>query len=422
MARLSPSQVTASSIDQTGLSVTVAPRRADDDRYGALYDLATLAGSVPVHFHPLTPNEYLLVFSRRWHSATPASDNPGRYTTHTEVIEPGWVRVSVPTGQRTVVNNTYTIPMLTRYDSTQLIDAVSRANEYLYLLTSATSGSVTTGVVSHWFYNTSSGSITEIAEEALPVGRVQPTTMTERAWAAMTSAERDTNGAAVTFDRGLWFAPPYLVVFGADADNQLFLARKPWGRIGYNQVQSPSSAMMAMTGSTTEDPRWTYWTGEGWSLDVHLAQPITDKTGAVITSQGPVSIATFRDRTLLATVAAQNTNRVAKIYTQRSSQPWEAESATVPLGVAGSTYLDTLRWQQQVQPSLSSTAMNNPATEVAIPYVVSTLETGSSSALMNTWALWSLNRTVPTSITPKTAIAAALAVTVNTSGSTASTQ
>jgi hypothetical protein len=422
MSRLSPSQVTASSIDQTGLSVTVAPRRANDDRYGALYDLATLAGSVPVHFHPLTSNEYLLVFSRRWHSATPASDNPGRYTTYSQVIEPGWVKVSVPTGQRTMINNSYAIPMLTQYDSTRLIDAVSRANEYLYLLTSATLGAVTTGVISHWFHNTNSGSITEIAEEALPVGRVRPTGMTERAWAAMNSAERDTNGAAVTFDRGLWFSTPHLMVFGATADNQLFLARKPWGRIGYNQVQYPSSAMMAMTGSTTEDPRWTYWTGEGWSLDVHLAQPITDKTGGAITSQGPVSLVTFRDRALLATVAAQGTNRVARIYTQRGSQPWEAESTTVPLGVAGGSHLDTLRWQQQVQPSLSSTEMNDPATEVAIPYVVSTLETGNSSALANTWALWSINRTVPISITPKTAIGAALAVTVNTSGSTASTR
>lgn len=409
MARISPSQVTSTAVDGSGLSVTVAPRRADDSRYGALYDATSLAAAALVHLHPLTTSEYLMVFSRYWHTGTLSETDPGAYTDHTEVVGPGWVRVSVPTGQRTAVGSSHAIPLQFAYDSATLVDAVSRSNDYLYLLTAATRDAVTSAVVSHWWYNTTTGSVTEVAEEVMPTALHLPEEYTDLSWAALSSDQRQALGSTVTFDRGLWFHSPHLMVFGADADGVLFLARKPWSRIGYNKVQAPGETMRGLTGTTAEDPRWTFWTGDGWSVESHLARPVTDRLGHPLTSAGPVSVATFRDRALLATVAAVGDVRVAQIYTQRGFRGWDP-TGMVSLGsVADGSYLGPLRWQQQVSPAASSVEVSNDLNEAAMPYVVNTLQVveqpvpGGSpqgtapvvfSTLRNDWALWPIVRPV----------------------------
>lgn len=394
MSRESPSQVSSSAIDDVGVSVTIAPRRANDARYGALYDPAGLAGVVPVHLHRLTTDQYLLVFSRRWHTATTSPTNPGGYTAFSQDTTPGWVRVGVPSGYAIPIGPSYTIPMGTSYTNAVLVDAVSRSTEYLYLLTSATTGSATTGVVAHWWQNTNTGSVQQVAEEVVTGAYSRPTGTSPAAWTALTDDQRRAAGDQVVFNRGLWFLTPHLLVFGTSSDNRLFLVRKPWGRIGNNTVEQPGSDYRVL-GYTAEDPRWSYYTGDGWSVDPTLAAPVTDVTGAAITTVGPVSVATFRDRAWLATVVADGTNRLAKIYTQRGQRDWVAQG-TVPLGsTADGSYLgDTLRFQQQVPPSVTSAAMTNADNDAAVPYVISTKSViAGVSTLNNIWGLWSVPNT-----------------------------
>jgi hypothetical protein len=352
-----------------------------------------MAGVVPVHLHRLTTEEYLMVFSRRWHTATTSSSDPGGYTAYTQDTSPGWVKIGVPSGYPTAMGANYTIPLRTTYDSAVLTDAVSRSTEYLYLLTSVTKNSVTTGVVSHWWQNTTSGSIQEIAEESVTEATARPVNTTELAWASLTSEQRVAAGSRVVFDRGLWLLSPNLLVFGASADNRLFMVRKPWGRIGTNSVEQAGSAYRIL-GTTAEDPRWSYYTGDGWSVDSTLAAPVVDSKGNVITSLGPVSVATFRDRTWLAVVVAEGDNRLARIYSQRGQRAWTVEDSVSLGSVADGSYLgDTLRFQQQVPPATSSDPMSNSANDAALVYVVSTKSMSEGiSRLDNTWRLWSIPR------------------------------
>jgi hypothetical protein len=268
---------------------------------------------------------------------------------------------------------------------------VSRSTEYLYLLFSATTGSTTTGVVAHWWQNTNTGSVQQVAEEVVTGAYSRPTGTSPAAWTALTDDQRRAAGDQVVFNRGLWFLTPHLLVFGVSSDNRLFLVRKPWGRIGNNTVEQPGSDYRVL-GYTAEDPRWSYYTGDGWSVDPTLAAPVTDAAGDAITTLGPVSVATFRDRTWLATVVAQGDNRVAKIYSQRGQRAWVAEGAVALGSTADGSYLgDTLRFQQQVPPSVTSAAMTNTDNDAAVPYVVSTKSvTGGVSTLRNTWGLWSV--------------------------------
>ena len=413
MSRTSPSQVSSDAIDDVGVSVTICPRRASDPRYGTIYDPAKIAGVVPVHLHRLTTNEYLMVFSRRWHTATTSATDPGGYTAYSQDTSPGWLKVGVPSGQPTAMGPTSAISMRTSYDSAVLTDAVSRSTEYLYLLTSITKGAEVTGVVSHWWHNTTTNSVQEIAEESVTQAHARPVNTTQLAWASLTAENRVAAGDKVVFDRGLWFLTPHLLVFGASSDNRLFMVRKPWGRIGINSVEQPSTAYRIL-GTTAEDPRWSYYTGDGWSVDPTLAAPIVDSKGAVITSLGPVSVATFRDRNWLVAVVAEGDNRLARIYSQRGQRPWAVEGSVSLGSVADGSYLgDTLRFQQQVPPATSSDPMSNPANDAALVYVVSTKSVSNGvSRLNNTWGLWSIPRAgAKVSPLDSTSLNATLAVT-----------
>lgn len=431
MVRISSSQVPTGAVDNSGLSVTVAKRRADNPRYGAAYDLTHLAAAVPIYFHPLTATDYVMVFNRRWHTATPAPEDPGSYTDFTDDSSPGWVRVSIPSGQRSLLNGSYAIPLRTAYDSVQVTDALSRSGIYLYLLMSATRGDFTTGVVSHWFYNSTTASFGTVAEEEVTGIYVRPTSITDTAWVGLTDEQRASQGSFVVFDRGLQIVNPHLVVFGTDTEGRVFQARKPWGRIGTNLVTRPENFLGTQRRGVPEDPRWTYWTGTGWTADPVLAAPLVDQSGAVITTLGPISVTTYRDRNLMSAVIAQDDERLAQVYVQRHSQQW-VPHGTVSLGsVADDSYLDGLRWQQQLLPSSDSPEMISSLNEVAIPYLYSVrqdveqpIPEGSPegtlpvsvSAIDNNWALWSIARPVVLERVVGTPIDANLTVVMSAQG------
>lgn len=441
MAQLNTPQVSADAIDTTGLSVVTSPRRIGDQRYGVAYNNDQLAAAVPVHFHPLDANRYLMLFNRRWSQATSSPQTPGAYSSYTEDTTPGWAQIAVPSGNLSPVGTAgdYTIPIQHDYDELTLVDAVSRTTEYLYMLfsgstklayTAPTTGAsgasgasgeegatgatgtpaatgpvtVTTGVIAHWWNNPTTKAFTALAQEPVPSGAACPENFTALAWNALSVEERMSQGLTVVFDKGLQFQSPHIVVYGTDSLNRLYAARKPWARIGNNIAAKPySSSTFGALGATAEDPRWTYFTGTGWSLDYTELKPMTDHRNEPITSAGPVSVATYRDQTFLSTVAQEitpetpgtwepdptgasgdygsyipgatgETKWVAQVYAQRKGRAF-APAGQVPLGSTNdNSYLqETLRFQAEVPPNADLPEMQ--AGNAALPYVISTRTT-----------------------------------------------
>lgn len=409
MATSSPQPVADTALDSVGLSVTVAHRRANDSRYGTLYDTATLAAALPVYFHPLKSGEYMVLFSRRWHSATVSASNPSSYTSYTEDTSPGWVKVAVPSGHRTQVGDGFGIPLSLPHDSATLIDAASTGAVTLFLLFATTTGSQTTGAVASWHYNTTTGSFTPVAEEGIANVATMPPTTTDRAWVAMTADDRLASGIPVSFTGGLQLLNQHMLVIGTDPDNNLYLARKPWARIGVNNISQPVSAY-GITQGTAEDPRWVYWTGTGWSPDWYQIAPLRSDTGEVITSLAPVSLTSYRNRTWMATVQAEGTQRSARVYSQRGSRAWSIEG-TLPLG-EDTGFLDGVRFQPQVAPSTLSTEMAGQTNESALVYLYSTFSSMDGVAtLNNTWGLWPVGLSIP-AVTPESPTALNTAIPV----------
>ncbi len=120
--------------------LSVRPYRSGNDpTTGSLWDLSGLAAAQPVHFHPLTPTMFVMVFSQRWHTTTPSGTDPGAFTSHSEDTTPGWVLVRAPAGGASTIGGSYALP--TNIPGTRtLVAAASRATDYLYTL--CTDGSV----------------------------------------------------------------------------------------------------------------------------------------------------------------------------------------------------------------------------------------------------------------------------------------
>ncbi len=371
------SQEFPNSIDQAGLSVVTASR-SDEVRTGTIYNPANLAAIALTYVHNLTDKKKLLLFSRRWHTATPTVDESGFFSAYTEDTSPGWVIANMPQGSKTLVNEQYGIPPSTYFGTPRLIGGASRATEYLYVLNSYTKSGVTQGVITHWWYNTTTSALVPLAEEAVP------------------SITPDYDGQLVTFDRGIWLNDKYITVWGTSVDtNELYMVRKHWGRIGRNQ---PFGKKEAIAGNQffAASPVWTYWTGSGWSPNPLEAQPVTSVYSQPLTSYGPVSVANFRDQSFMSTVAVDGTDREAVIYHQRGGSSWK-EVSRVDLGsalAAGEYINDTgLMFQPQVTPAVDSTEMTSAANIAAIPYVINQrVLSGSDSQLQNVWGLWSVPR------------------------------
>lgn len=236
-------QTSPDAIDLVGVSALTAARTVEDARRGAIYDSLALAAVAPLHVHPLPDGRYLLIYSRRWYDATVSDTDPGGYTGFSEDLAPGWRILSAPTGLRQTPH--LTPAPAAAADTVALTGAVTQAADSLFLLSSATTDGDTAGVVAHWWANSTTAQLSCLAEETVP------------------------GTDAVVFDKGLWLVPPHLLVFGADADGTLYLARKPWTRIGTT----------ATSARTAPDPRWTYLGTAGWSTDPATLTPVLGADG-----------------------------------------------------------------------------------------------------------------------------------------------
>jgi len=268
-------------VDLTGISTATATRSLQAPVQGMIYDPAELAAVVPVHFHPLTPQRYLMLFSRHWTDATVSESHPGAYTDYTEVLDPGWVTISSG-WVREIPWSSYLIPGADAKSEGQgrfLTAACSRTSDYLYVLTADDNGNA---LVQHFHYNPYRDMMTQVAREYL-----EPITV---------------EGTQVHFTEGIYLSGRFVVVIGSGTDGQVWLARKPWGRVGVTSVSDPGG-----TGEHIDTPVWQYAGRDGWSADPAEARQIP------LSTVGPVSTAVLGGRRLVATVAADGDDRVAVI-------------------------------------------------------------------------------------------------------------
>jgi len=349
------SQAHNNALDADGVSLVTATRAAANARRGMIYDSATLAAVAPVYFHPLTPGRYLMVFSRRWHTATGSTVDPGAYSAYSEDTDPGWAIIE-GAGTRSVPGLTYSIPGPA---GRTLTAACSRGNDYLYLLSTLGPNAV----VQHFRWSPERDRVTEIAQEVI---------------AAVEADEQ-----AVVFNRGIYLDGQFLTVIGSgDTDDKIYLARKPWGRVGVNRVSARGGTTIA---TEVNDPRWRYRTVSGWSTDPEESAPLLP-----LITVGPVSVAAFRDQLWWATVLADGDDRAAQVWTSRKGGEWSLVSDPVPLGsVADDTYLGgTLQFQQHLLANPDKVSLTGAA---GIPFLISARQVdGLDEKIAVPWGLWSV--------------------------------
>jgi hypothetical protein len=323
-------KVPAESADTSGISVVTSTRAVAAPRRGAIYDPTLLAAATPVHLHPLSPGRFLMLFSKRWFGAEMSETDPAAMVSYLADFNPGWAIVD-GAGSQAAPGGTYGIPGLI---GTTLVAAASLGNTYLFTLSTPGTG----GFINHFRYSPERDMMLPVAEEVLP-GAIP------------------LDGPEVQFNRGLYHDGSSLVVVGADATGALYLARKSWGRIGVNTTVAKGGRAVA---ESIEDSSWEYFTGQGWSRS-------PAELGALpLSSVGPVSVATFRQRRYIATVYADDEERLVQVYSKRAGVgEWTPDGAPVPLGAADTgTYLGgTLQFQQQI-----------PTTQYGIPYTISVLQ------------------------------------------------
>lgn len=285
-----------------------------------------------MHFHPLRSGVYVMVFAHRWTAATPAPGNAALYTSHQEDPTPGWAQIHT-TGVLSPIGGGYPVPGADGYT---LVGACSKGT-YLYIL----SANGDTALLQHFRWNPGRETMSVAASEI-----ILPATV---------------DGQQITFTRGLYWSGPYLMVIGSGAtDNQLYLARKPWGKVGaWTTTDKGGWGSMV----ETDNAAWHYRGTGGWSTEVTESAPLP------ITTRGPVSVAVSGNRTSLGTVEAAGATRTGRVWTRRDdASPFTQLDLGVDLGQAGTTYLGgTVQLQDQLRGD-------------TIPYVTTVLQSSGGNA------------------------------------------
>lgn len=352
MATGSAPQLHPDSIDTLGLSVIAGSKVAEDGRYGLIYNPTTLAAAAPVHFH-LAASRVLGLFSRVWTTGEGSEDSPGYYSDYTESTVPHWAMIDLSGSAKDVGP----MPMRTAHTTRTLVSATSRLDLF-WALNAVTNGSVNSAVVQFFRRNTS-GTFQVQEEETLPTFNVA--------------------GQPVLFNRGVYLDAPNMVFFGSrSSGNEVYLARKRWERIGTVSVEAP----------------WQYQTDTGWSSDPDDAVALQTSVTTALTTVGPISVGSYRDRRYITTVAADGSNRVARVYVSRGlHDPWNHVDS-IALGAVGSTYLGgTLYLQPHLGAVSTLDELQDPANATAFPSVRSLLsEVELEAAIQVTWGIQQIPR------------------------------
>lgn len=333
-------QLLDSSVDAVGLSVVSSTMTAENPRYGSMYNSVVLAAGVPVWFHPLQDQRYVALFRSHWINATIGADGPQSYSDHTEAGS-CWVVVSPPGGATVALGR---IP--TRFPGDLVLNGAASRVDYLF-----TVGTVDgAAIVQHHRVAREGGLVLDGEELMFSAGNLD-----------------------VLFDKGCYLTINHLVILGTDTAGNVFTARRRWSRIGVPD--------------TTAGWTWEYRSAKGWLPDPATLEPIG------LTSVGPVSVAFFKDRLLVSTVALESGVYSAKVFQARVTDPWgrwklDPTGAPVLLGTDGGTYLGGALY---LQPQLGrNPAFALPPGKTGIPYVTSVSGVGDEAIIDTTWGLWPL--------------------------------
>lgn len=261
--------ITSVDIDRLGI-VTSTPvaTATDEPGRGSIYDLSKLAAGRLFHCHR-SDNAFLLSFSTIWTDATAAANAPGTFSAKTAYNRPTfWWTNPTSDGSNVGAISGYGTPAGQLYpqgDATlRITSAVSIGDMLVYLGTHKGGQFLVT-------FRVSKGSTQFIGSQWLtPISDGTTTT---------------------TWDRGVFGFGNHLYVVGSQPNSTLMLCKIRMG----STVQS-------------------YLSSTGWTLDQTLAEPLLDASGAAITSEGNVSLATYRDTWVMSTVADAGPNWAAKFW------------------------------------------------------------------------------------------------------------
>jgi hypothetical protein len=340
-----------SSYDASAISTVVANRSASNPRQGLFFD-TDFEAVVPVHFQNLDGNRFLGVFAERWYAATRPSgvSDSNLIASYTADTLPSWAIFNGSTGQHYAIpgHDGFNPPTRISHDTRKLIGACSRTNSFLYLMQSFTSSGSTFGVLSHFHINPVIWQVSLLGEEKI-------STVTA-------------NGQTVTFNQGIKYGTPYLVIVGTDSSGHIYFARKNWGYVG-------------------TIPTIEYQTEKGWSQDPSNLVPLKDIDGNYVTSAGPVSLADYKGRTWMAVIKNSGGTMSAQVYTSAGLyDPWKPENHPYSLGTLGSTYMGGTLY---FQPALGAHPTSVAETSVSgIPAVYCTKTTGTNKKININWELW----------------------------------
>lgn len=345
------------SLDTAGVSLVTATPDPTIARSGMVYDPLVFAAAAPVWFHPMRKGHYLMLAARRWYDATPDESTPGGYTAYTEDTTASWMLFDGPTGARFHIPG-YPIqpPLRTSVTSSSLVGAVSRPPTYIYLLHSAVIDGNDAAIL-QYVYASMTDSIEVCAEEVLPTVEV--------------------GGETIVFGQGIEYATPYLHLYGTDSTGTLYRIRKSWGEVGANKP-NPNRHI------GPNAPRgWEYFAGWGYSYDATELAPV--QSG--LTSDGPVSFASYRNTVLMSTVRKDGTDYYGQLWASRIGQPWTPQKVSVALGSdTDNSYVGT---GLRLMPQLGADSNTVGTALAGVPYLVTTYaEASGVSRLLNTWDVW----------------------------------
>jgi hypothetical protein len=297
-----------------------------------------------VWFHRLNTGSYLMLMAKRWYGGTLGSGGPQSYSAHTETTTPSVVTVEPSTGHASAVTD-----LATELSGDRIITGAYSRLDYLF-----TTGTIA-GVphVAHYRV-TANGMLVLAAEELIPPVDIHDPPI---------DADNPVQPviATVGFHAGCYIDGDYLIVFGTDADHQVYKARKNWGRIGVNP---------------TNTQQWNYYTPKGWLADsMALHSNIDDMRAlpSMVASGDVVSYAPFKDREYLSLLNGSN----AEIWSSRRVEIGWTHEADVAA---------TALW---LQPQLNCPVAALPTGHIAaIPYVKTAVDdTSGAQSLQVAWGL-----------------------------------
>jgi hypothetical protein len=360
-------QIPTTSLDANGVSIVAGPKSLLTQQAGQIFNPTTFAAGVPVYFHPLGGQRFVGLYSQRWYGATSIATDPNYYSAYSVDSNPNWIGFDGTMGSTFQVSGQAGFNPPTNTPGTLTLTAgASRSNTYIYTLNTVVNGSNTTALVQN-FHVANVGSVRLIAEETIPNATV--------------------GGSTVLFNQGLEFSTPYLYYAGTNSSNQVFLARKNWGAVG--QSGPPPTRLTAPKGTSPPGSSWTYQTSTGWSGDNTQAMPLKT-VGGIMTSVGPISFGSYRDRTFISTVHVSGSTVTGQVYVSRGLyDTWQPVGSPIALGTIGTTYLGGgVQLQPALQASPTNVIVTSAANVTAIPYVTAVKATVSgNSSIVVTWGL-----------------------------------